>query len=69
MFTFNKWFDVYYHADNTLTLGYKFFGLIPLKLPVFNEVSVSLEDINGAQAINLRIQGYRCSYGNSWRSL
>jgi CubicO group peptidase (beta-lactamase class C family) len=57
MFTFNKWFDVYYHADNTLTLGYKLMGIISLKLPVFDELSVSLEDIKGAQAINLRIQG------------
>jgi len=57
MFTFNKWFDVYYHADNTLTLGYKLFGIIPLKLSLFDEVSVSLENINGDQAINLRIQG------------
>ncbi|RKX87745.1 MAG: hypothetical protein DRP58_02140 [Spirochaetes bacterium] len=56
IFTFNKWLDVYYHADNTLTLGYKLFGLIPLKLPVFDEISISLEDINGVPAINLRLQ-------------
>ena len=57
IFTFNKWFDVYYHADNTLTLGYKLFDIIPLKLPVFDELSVSLEEIGGVPAINLRIQG------------
>ncbi len=57
IFTFNKWFDVYYHADNTLTLGIKLFGIIPLKLPVFDELSISLEDINGVPAINLRLQG------------
>lgn len=57
IFTFNKWFDVYYHADNTLTLGYKLLGIIPLKLPVFNELSISLEDVNDTAAINLRLQG------------
>ncbi|MCK5674819.1 MAG: beta-lactamase family protein, partial [Spirochaetales bacterium] len=56
IFTFNKWFDVNYHADNTLTLGYKLFGIIPLKLPVFDEISISLEDINGVPAMNLRLQ-------------
>ncbi len=56
IFTFNKWFDAYYHADNSLTLGYRLFGLFPLKLPVFDEISVSLEKIDGNPAINLRIQ-------------
>lgn len=56
IFTFNKWFDVHYHADNTITLGYKLLGIIPLKLPVFDELSVSLEDMNGDSSINLRIQ-------------
>ena len=57
IFTFNKWFDAHYHADNTLTLSYKLLGIIPLKMPVFDELSVSLEDIEGSPAINLRIQG------------
>lgn len=57
IFTFNKWLDVHYHDDNTLTLGYKLLGLLPLKLPVFDEISISLEDINSAPAINLRLQG------------
>ena len=57
IYTFNKWFDVYFHADNTLTLGYKILGIIPLKMPVFDELSVSLEDSDGSPAINLRIQG------------
>ncbi len=57
IFTFNKWLEAYYHEDNTLTLGYKLLGLIPLKLSVFDELAISLEDINGVPAINLRIQG------------
>ncbi len=56
IFTFNKWFDAYYHEDNTLTLGYKLFGIFPLHMPVFEEISISLEDINNEPAINLRIQ-------------
>ena len=57
MYAFNQWLDVYYHADNTLTLGYKLLGIIPLKMPVFDELSVSLEDSEGSPAINLRLQG------------
>ena len=57
IYTFNHWFDAYYHADNTLSLGIKLMGIIPLKMPVFDELSVSLEDIEDAQAINLRLQG------------
>lgn len=56
MYTFNKWFDVYYHENQTLTLGYKLLGLFPLKMPVFDEISVSMEEVNGNSAINLRIQ-------------
>ena len=56
IFTFNKWFDLYYHSDNTLTLGMKLFGIIPLKLPVFEDLSISLENINNTPAINLRVQ-------------
>lgn len=57
IYTFNKWFDVYYHEDETLTLGYKLFGLFPLKMPVFEEISISMENIGEDPAINLRIQG------------
>ena len=57
MYAFNQWLDVYYHADNTLTLGYKLLGIFPLKMPVFDELSVSLEDSGSTPAINLRLQG------------
>jgi CubicO group peptidase (beta-lactamase class C family) len=57
MYAFNQWLDAYYHADNTLTLGVKILGIIPLEMPVFDELSVSLEDIEGSPAINLRLQG------------
>lgn len=56
VFTFNRWFDAYYHEDGSLTLGYKLLGLFPLKMPVFDELSISLEPIAGSPAINLRIQ-------------
>ncbi|NQT60638.1 MAG: beta-lactamase family protein [Bacteroidetes bacterium] len=56
IYTFNKWFDVYYHENDTLTLGIKLLGLIPIKMPVFDEISISMEDIDGDPAINLRIQ-------------
>ena len=56
IFTFNKWLDAYYHEDHSLTLGYKLFGIFPITMPVFDEISISLEDINDAPAINLRIQ-------------
>lgn len=56
VFTFNKWFDAYYHEDNSLTLGYKLFGIFPIKMPVFDEISISLEDLGNEPAINLRIQ-------------
>jgi len=57
MYTFNHWFDVHYHADDTLTLSIKLLGIIPLKMPVFDEVSISLEDSKGSPAVNLRVQG------------
>ncbi len=57
IFAFNRWFDLHYHADGTLTLGIKLLGLIPLKLPVFEEISISTEEINNTQSINLRLQG------------
>ena len=57
IFAFNQWLDVHYHADNTLTLGYKLLGIIPLNMPVFDELSVTLEDSGGSPAINLRLQG------------
>ncbi len=56
IFTFNRWFDVYYHEDNSLTLGYKLLGIFPLKMPVFDEISISLEDMGSDPSINLRIQ-------------
>ena len=56
MYTFNKWFDVYYHENETLTLGIKLLGLFPIKMPVFDEISISMEKIDGNPAINLRIQ-------------
>jgi len=57
MYAFNQWFDVYYHGDNTLTLGYKILGILPLNVSIFDELSVSLEDSDGSPAINLRLQG------------
>ncbi|MCK4516628.1 MAG: beta-lactamase family protein, partial [Spirochaetaceae bacterium] len=57
MYAFNQWFDVYFHEDNTLTLGYKILGIIPLNMSIFDELSVSLEDSEGSPAINLRLQG------------
>jgi hypothetical protein len=56
IYTFNKWFDVYYHEDHSLSLGYKLLGLFPIKMPVFDEISISMEDIEGRPSINLRIQ-------------
>ena len=56
IFTFNKWFDAYYHEDSSLTLGYRLFGIFPIHLPVFDEISISLEAVNNSPAINLRIQ-------------
>jgi len=56
VFTFNKWFDAYYHEDNSLTLGYKLFGIFPIDMPVFEEISISLEELGNKPAINLRIQ-------------
>jgi len=56
IYTFNKWFDLYYHENETLTLGYKLFGLFPVKMPVFDEISISMESIGVSPAINLRIQ-------------
>lgn len=56
IFTFNKWFDVYYHENDTLTLGIKLLGLFPIKMPVFDEISVSMEKMSGEPSINLRIQ-------------
>jgi hypothetical protein len=54
---FGTWFDLYYHADSTLTVGKKLFGIIPLNLPVFEELSISLEPIGDVPSLNLRIQG------------
>lgn len=56
IYTFNQWFDISYHADGSLTLGMKLFGIIPLKLPVFEELSITLEEFGGDPALNLRIQ-------------
>ncbi len=56
IYAFNKWFDLYYHVDGTLTLGYKLFGLIPIQLPVFDEISISMENLGESAAINLRLQ-------------
>jgi hypothetical protein len=56
IYTFNQWFDISYHADGSLTLGVKLLGIIPLKLPVFEELSITLEEFGGTPALNLRIQ-------------
>lgn len=56
MYTFGRWFDVYYHENGTLTLGYKLLGMFPLKMPVFDEISISLEALDGRPAVNLRVQ-------------
>ena len=54
---FNNWFDLYSHADGTLSLGMKILGIIPLKLPIFEEMSISTEAVNHSESINLRLQG------------
>ena len=56
IYTFNTWFDAYYHKDNTFTLGYRFLGLLPLRMPVFDEIAISLEKLGDTPAINLRVQ-------------
>ena len=57
IYTFNKWFDLVYHEDGTLSLSYKLLGIIPIHLPVFEEISISREPMNGVPSINLRIKG------------
>ena len=56
IYTFNKWFDVYYHENDTLTLSIKLLGLFSIKMPVFDEISISMEKMSGEPSINLRIQ-------------
>ena len=57
IYAFNRWLDLYSHEDGTMSLGMKILGLIPIKLPIFDEISITTEQINGNQAINLRLQG------------
>lgn len=57
IFTFNNWFDLIAHKDGTMTIGMKLLGIIPLKLPIFEEMSISTEEVNDTQSINLRLQG------------
>jgi len=57
IFAFNHWFDLYAREDGTMSMGMKLLGLIPLKLPIFDEISITTESIDGTPAINLRLQG------------
>ena len=57
IYAFNRWFDAYYHQDGTLTLGMKLLGLFPLKLPVFDEISISTERVLNTPSLNLRLKG------------
>ena len=57
IYAFNNWFDLNTHEDGTMTLGMKLLGIIPLNLPIFEEVSISTERVNNTQSINLRLQG------------
>ena len=57
IYAFNNWFDLYSHADGTMSMGMKILGIIPLKMPVFDEMSISTEMIDNSESINLRLQG------------
>ncbi len=57
IYAFNNWFDLYSHADGTMSMGMKILGIIPVKLPVFDEMSITTEPIGLNESINLRLQG------------
>lgn len=51
-----QWFDLTYHVDGSLTLGMKILG-IPVELPIFKELYLSSDILDGNRMLNIRVKG------------